>query len=553
MAQGIFDFLQSEAAQPGLMALALGGGGLGQLAGGLVQQQAALEDRKYKRRAQDMQNQLIQAQMANYQSEIRNRDLAAVRDARRQAYLEGGDPSGPAPGAPPGVIAAGAAGQPGTPGTAAGGAAPRRGGLLDYAQELGIDPRQIRLNMALNDGKDIPGMFNDRTKPNWQNINGNLVNVNAPGFQGGLQGGMSASADGKVTMWQPDGRGGLVAGAVPGATDAFAAFENLKNRSAASYNPGRPVLGADGRTYGQSQLDEIGGGATRAPSMAPGGRAGPTNPAERGMAADVAGVRIDPQREIAQVQLELKTMTNPQDRAAATAYLQRLQAQAGAQAPTAAPGPAGALDFSPQEKAEQKAAETRANNTAAADVVRDTSRQTDAKRSSQFLPTIDRAITLLKDKDGPTSSLIGVGVDAALGAFGKSTKGAELGEQLSALSGWLTSNVPRMEGPQSDRDAQNYAIMAGRVGDNSKPINTRLAAANEIRNLQLKYASLNGIEVPGTGGGGAQGGQQQEASKTFPTPPAQAINDLKLRGRKASAQFDAVFGPGAAERAFGGQ
>lgn len=509
MAQGIFDFLQSEAAQPGLMALMLGGGQLGQLAGGLVQQRAMAEDRAAQRDERMLRQRLGNAQLANYQSEIDNRALASKKDARQQdliaSFLGGGAPGGQGAGFV----------QPGEVGGVPGGAA----GILALAQQYGIPPQAIQADMAFNGGKGIAEMLAKHGGRDMQVANGYVFDKNrmGPGFLPSLN--TTASGQSTVTHIGPNGQ--PIVSAPQGALDVYGAYKDVDNRSSARYTPGRPVIGPDNRTYGQSQLQEVGGGV---PGAVP-GRQGPTNAAEQGMAAQVAGVQIDPQREIAAVMRELPSITNPQDRAAALQYVQRLQAQAGAQAPAGASGATGALSFSPAEEAEQAAAKTRANNTAAADVVRDTNRQTDAKRSGQFLPTIDRAIALLKE--GPTSSLVGVGVDAALGAFGKSTKGAELGEQLSALSGWLTSNVPRMEGPQSDRDAQNYAIMAGRVGDNSKPISVRLAAANEIRNLQLKYAGLNGIEVPGAGGGQASGEQSGQRNLVASLPPANGSNKGK--------------------------
>lgn len=82
--------------------------------------------------------------------------------------------------------------------------------------------------------------------------------------------------------------------------------------------------------------------------------------------------------------------------------------------------------------------------------------------------------------------------DNVAGFFGKSTEGADLASQLDTLSGWMTANVPRMQGPQSDKDVAQYKIMAAAVGDRSKPISQRLSAANELKGLQNKYAEING-------------------------------------------------------------
>jgi len=188
------------------------------------------------------------------------------------------------------------------------------------------------------------------------------------------------------------------------------------------------------------------------------------------------------------------------DRAAISREIARLQGFDPRESGNYAAGPSAA------EVAAQEAAKTRAVNTAAADVVRDTTRQSENKRAQQLTAGIDRGIELLGQ--GPTGSLLGTAVDRGLGAFGKSTKGAETAEQLSALSGWLVSNVPRMEGPQSNVDVQNYQTMAGRIGNSMLPIGTRLAAAKEVKRLQEKYMHLNGGEQQ------TQQPQQKQAVKT---------------------------------------
>ena len=132
----------------------------------------------------------------------------------------------------------------------------------------------------------------------------------------------------------------------------------------------------------------------------------------------------------------------------------------------------------------------RAVDTAKADVVRDTTKQGETKRYSQLNATTDRALELLKS--GPTASGAGTAVDSVANFFGKSTKGADLAAELETLSGWMTANVPRMEGPQSNVDVQQYKIMAGAVGDKTLPTSQRIAAVKQLKLLQDKYAELNG-------------------------------------------------------------
>ena len=99
--------------------------------------------------------------------------------------------------------------------------------------------------------------------------------------------------------------------------------------------------------------------------------------------------------------------------------------------------------------------------------------------------TIIRPISdLIKQSTGST---IGAGVDKFAGAFGASTKGAQAIAELNVLSGLILNNVPRFEGPQSDRDVAEYMRQAGALNDASQPVKTRLAALNAIVTLLKKY------------------------------------------------------------------
>lgn len=89
-----------------------------------------------------------------------------------------------------------------------------------------------------------------------------------------------------------------------------------------------------------------------------------------------------------------------------------------------------------------------------------------------------------------TNGLLGVGYDKAAGAFGGSTDGANATAQLKALQGSLVSKMPKMTGPQSDKDVQLYREMAGQVGDPLVPRAQRQAASKTIRKLNEKYAGM---------------------------------------------------------------
>jgi hypothetical protein len=49
--------------------------------------------------------------------------------------------------------------------------------------------------------------------------------------------------------------------------------------------------------------------------------------------------------------------------------------------------------------------------------------------------------------------------------------------------------MPKMSGPQSDKDVLLYRQMAAQIGDANLPIATRRAALNTVRQIQQKYAA----------------------------------------------------------------
>lgn len=89
--------------------------------------------------------------------------------------------------------------------------------------------------------------------------------------------------------------------------------------------------------------------------------------------------------------------------------------------------------------------------------------------------------------DAATGSLGGAGADKLAAAFGKAPKGAEAIAQLKILQAALMTNMPRMEGPQSDRDVQLYRDASGQIGDPTVPRAIKRVAIKTIRELQQKY------------------------------------------------------------------
>lgn len=106
---------------------------------------------------------------------------------------------------------------------------------------------------------------------------------------------------------------------------------------------------------------------------------------------------------------------------------------------------------------------------------------------------LDEAERLLPNATG---SGLGAARDAAAAFFGTSTEGAQANASLKTIAGQLTAKMPRMEGPQSNVDVQMYKEMAGDLANDTLPVETRLAALQQIRRLQAKYAGQQGGNLP---------------------------------------------------------
>jgi hypothetical protein len=91
----------------------------------------------------------------------------------------------------------------------------------------------------------------------------------------------------------------------------------------------------------------------------------------------------------------------------------------------------------------------------------------------------------------PTGSGVGALYDRAAGLVGFSPSGAREAQSLKAAAGALTAKMPRMEGPQSDRDVQLYREMAAEIGNDSMPIDRRVQALEVVKSLWAKYERLN--------------------------------------------------------------
>jgi hypothetical protein len=99
----------------------------------------------------------------------------------------------------------------------------------------------------------------------------------------------------------------------------------------------------------------------------------------------------------------------------------------------------------------------------------------------------------LLDQAGPlvekaTGSYAGYGADQAARVVGQSTEGSRAAAQLKVLEGSLISKMPKMSGPQSDKDVLLYKQMAGQIGDPTIPKDQKVAAMQTIREINERHA-----------------------------------------------------------------
>lgn len=133
----------------------------------------------------------------------------------------------------------------------------------------------------------------------------------------------------------------------------------------------------------------------------------------------------------------------------------------------------------------------------------------DMKGFGTTMSAIARAKELLPTA---TDSLMGKGRDALLGAVGATTKAAQDAAELETTAGWLMTNVPKFSGPQSDKDTATYNIMAGNVGDRSKPYKERMRS---LQALEQFMQAKNQENVNLVGGNTTQAPATNTPQRTF--------------------------------------
>lgn len=335
-----------------------------------------------------------------------------------------------------------------------------RGDVISQALR---DPNTLaKLKLAGVDLVDVAAL----AKPKWENINGNLVNTNDPGFKGGFQPGLHITPNGQAVLTMPGENGLPVVGAAPGSLPTVAAFQRqeqqIKNQN--SLLPLEYVDSASGRPLG-GNVDAY------------------LNPQQsQGLSqADREAILADARKN-------------------------------GIANPVVSPNWNYGSRAAPQlqSKAEAEAANIKARGDAEKSVE-------NQNKASDFKTVKDRmevARTLLNA--GPTASGIGSLIDQGANFFGRSTAGADIAAGLDAASSWLVQNVPKAAGAQSNAELKDYQAAVGMVGDRTKPVSQRLQALKTAQDMIGVWESKQGNS------------SNQPQVKAIPLPANPKASDLKV-------------------------
>lgn len=134
------------------------------------------------------------------------------------------------------------------------------------------------------------------------------------------------------------------------------------------------------------------------------------------------------------------------------------------------------------------------------------------QRTQKVSVTLDEVDKLLGDATG---SGIGRLVDSGARIFGVATPGDIATAKLGTLGGQLVALMPKMSGPQSDKDVEMYKQMAGKLDDPTIPVEIRKAALGTIRELNNKYSQMNEARGQGVPYANASNGAKPNALDFF--------------------------------------
>jgi hypothetical protein len=136
---------------------------------------------------------------------------------------------------------------------------------------------------------------------------------------------------------------------------------------------------------------------------------------------------------------------------------------------------------------EVKGQETAATKQAEATVAEKTTREQRARDAIRTMDILGQADAIF-GTDNVTGSGFGNSVVKGVQQFiGYSSDKTRNDAQLKTLGDLMVQNVPRFEGPQSDRDVDLYKSMAGDLGNAAIPVEDRYAKLQTLRRMNENY------------------------------------------------------------------
>lgn len=319
---------------------------------------------------------------------------------------------------------------------------------------------------------------------------------------------------GEGIMPTPDGG----AQAVPGYGQAASGIAGQTAQAQAAANAGfqlKEITGPDGqpRLVTAQQAAQMAGGAM--PSGTPTGQpvpamqgqppAGPPNmgfPPNTPVPPPTPGgqSRMDILQQERQ-QIMARPDADPRKAGDLAAITREISGTVGAQPAAAAPGIA--LQSDAQRAAQVGQVE---NNLALDKSLRMNAQSPEAQQkvldAGSVLGLVSSAKPLLETATGSTAGALR---DSALSLIGKDSDSSKAAAQLAVIGGQLVSKMPKMSGPQSDKDVQLYREMAGRIGDPSVTSGNKLAALQTIQQLNERYLAQNQSSMPAIAARAVQG------------------------------------------------
>lgn len=112
--------------------------------------------------------------------------------------------------------------------------------------------------------------------------------------------------------------------------------------------------------------------------------------------------------------------------------------------------------------------------------------QKNIKNAKDAFGSIKAVSEILRTND-PSSGFFENVITGTREMFGGGGRQSQADAKLKVLGQKLVQQVPRFEGPQSDKDVASYQAAAGDIGNPNRPIAARLAALQTLVDLNKKY------------------------------------------------------------------